>query len=111
MPDISERTPEWRAGLRMDAERMRSLWAAVALNAMNEAAHEVRKLREENKHEQAEYVIHRFRVWAKGRNGRDVLHLAGIDHTHRAVESMCLAISSGHFCAYALRSGGQNRAS
>lgn len=111
MPPISDRTPEWRAGLRMDAQRMQSLWAAVALNAINESAHAVRKALKSGNADRAKSEIRRFRAWVKSRDAADVFALAGIEHSEKAVETLCATVKSGTFSAYALRNGGRNLAS
>lgn len=111
MPPVSERTPEWRAGLRMDAQRMRGLWAAVALNAVNESAHAVRKALLKGNADRAKSEIRRFRAWVKSRDAADVFALAGIEHSEKAVETLCATVKSGTFSAYALRNGGRNLAS
>jgi hypothetical protein len=100
MPAISERTEDWRAGLRFEAESMRQLWAAVALTAVNEAAHEVRKARVAKDTDRVDSALRRFRAWAVSADGRIVLQLAGLNHSARAVDLLCDKVLRGEPPAY-----------
>ncbi len=95
MPAISERTPDWRAALRMDAECLRSLWAAVAMTAVNDAAHELRRARRARDAELAEKAIASFRFWANSRDGREVLALAGYSHDSLVVDRLVDCVMRG----------------
>lgn len=108
MPAISERTEDWRSGLAEDAIACRKLWANVVLNAVNEAATEVRNARRaakaaETKQEAEQFrvveanAIARFRAWAMGRDGREVMGLAGINWEPRVVEELTKYVISGVF--------------
>lgn len=84
-----------RAALLQEATRCRDLWATVVLNAMNDTAREIRKLREDGRMEKARHELKIFRSWLCSRDGREVLGCAGIEHSARAVDLMVNAVWSG----------------
>lgn len=84
-----------QAGLRDDAIRCRALWSTVALQAMNASSREIKKLREDNRAEKAKAELATFRRWISSRDGRDVLTLAGMEYSGRAVENIIDAVWTG----------------
>lgn len=84
------------AGLRQDAGRCRQLWSTVLLNAMNDAAREVKNAREDNNHGKADREIAIFKRWIMSRDGRTVMERAGVDPNDRAIAKAIEAVSSGN---------------
>ena len=57
------------------AARMRDMWSAVVITAINDAIHHA--AREPNKHKGR--ALKTLTLWANSRDGREVLSMAGID--------------------------------
>ena len=93
-----------QAGLRDDAIRCRALWASVALNEMNRVSRMIRVFRSGRsvkEAEQADAEMAVFRRWLVSRDGRDVLTLAGIDHSERVVANILDAVWTGRAILFA----------
>ncbi|TXH44941.1 MAG: hypothetical protein E6Q97_31960 [Desulfurellales bacterium] len=91
----AERHLDRNAALHQEATRCRALWAAVVLNAMNDTAREIRKLREDRRDEKARHELKIFISWMRSRDGREVLGCAGIDYSARAAALMADAVWTG----------------
>jgi len=57
------------------AARMRAMWSAVVITAINDAIRHA--AREPNKHKGR--ALNNLALWANSRNGREVISMAGID--------------------------------
>ena len=66
------------------AARMRVMWSAVALTAINDAIRHTARESKKNKGQ----ALNSLALWANSRNGREVLSLAGIDPDKRVTECM-----------------------
>lgn len=77
-------------------ERARKLFAAVVLAALDDA------IRDEKANGSGADALAR---WARSRDGREVLHCAGIDPTDRAIEGLVAFVRKGIRVSAALRRG------
>ena len=66
------------------AARMRAMWSAVALTAINDAIHHASRESKKNKGR----ALKTLALWANSRDGREVLSLAGINPDKRVTDSM-----------------------
>ena len=73
------------------ATRMRAMWSAVALTAINDAIHHTAT--ESKKHKG--HALNTLALWANSRNGREVLGLAGINPDKRVTDSMLAFAAKG----------------
>ena len=71
--------------------RMRDMWSAVVLTAINDAIHHA--AREPNKHKGL--ALKTLTLWANSRDGRGVLSLAGIDPDKRVTDCMVAFAAKG----------------
>jgi len=73
------------------ATRMRAMWSAVALTAINDAIHHTAT--ESKKHKGQ--ALNTLALWANSRNGREVLGLAGVNPDNRTTERMVAFAAKG----------------
>jgi len=73
------------------ATRMRAMWSAVALTAINDAIHHTAT--ESKKHKGQ--ALNTLALWANSRNGREVLGLAGINPDKRTTDGMVAFAAKG----------------
>ena len=73
------------------AARMRVMWSAVALTAINDAIRHTARESKKNKGQALKTLI----LWANSRDGREVLSLAGIDPDKRVTDSMVAFAAKG----------------
>ena len=73
------------------ATRMRAMWSAVALTAINDAIHHTAT--ESKKHKGQ--ALNNLALWANSRNGREVLGLAGINPDKRVTDSVVAFAAKG----------------
>jgi len=66
------------------AARMRAMWSAVVITAINDAIRHT--ARESKKHKGR--ALKTLALWANSRDGRDVLRMAGIDPDKRVTDCM-----------------------
>ena len=73
------------------AARMRAMWSAVVLTAINDAIRHASRESKKNKGR----ALKTLALWANSRNGREVLSLAGIDPDKRTTECMVAFAAKG----------------
>jgi len=73
------------------AARMRVMWSAVVLTAINDAIHHTARESKKNKGQ----ALNSLALWANSRNGREVLSLAGINPDKRTTECMVAFAAKG----------------
>ena len=73
------------------AARMRAMWSAVALTAINDAIRHTARESKKNKGR----ALKTLELWANSRNGREVLSLAGIDPDKRVTDGMIAFADKG----------------
>ena len=73
------------------AARMRAMWSAVALTAINDA---IRHTAIESKKNKGR-ALKTLESWANSRDGREVLRLAGVDPDKRVTEGMVAFAAKG----------------
>ena len=73
------------------AARMRVMWSAVALTAINDAIHHASRESKKNKGQ----ALKTLELWANSRDGREVLSLAGINPDKRTTECMVAFAAKG----------------
>ena len=73
------------------ATRMRAMWSAVALTAVNDAIRH--NARESKKHKGR--ALNTMALWANSRDGREVLSLAGINPDKRVTDGMVAFAAKG----------------
>ena len=66
------------------AARMRAMWSAVALTAINDAIRHTARESKKNKGR----ALKTLELWANSRDGRDVLRMAGINPDKRVTDCM-----------------------
>jgi hypothetical protein len=69
------------------ASRMRAMWSAVVLTAINDAIRHA--ARDKGR------ALNSLALWANSRNGREVLSLAGIDPSTRVTDCMVAFAAKG----------------
>ncbi len=75
------------------AARMRAMWSAVALTAINDAIRHTARESKKNKGR----ALKTLELWANSRDGRDVLRMAGINPDKRVTD--CMVGIHGQWCA------------
>ena len=73
------------------AARMRTMWSAVALTAINDAIRHASRESKKNKGQ----ALNSLALWANSRNGREVLSLAGIDPDKCSTDGMIAFAAKG----------------
>ena len=73
------------------AARMRVMWSAVVLTAINDAIHHTARESKKNKGQ----ALNSLALWANSRNGREVLSLAGINPDKRVTDCMVAFAAKG----------------
>ena len=73
------------------AARMRAMWSAVVVTAINDTIRHT--ARESKKHKGR--ALKTLALWANSRDGRDVLRMAGIDPDKRVTDSMVAFAAKG----------------
>ena len=73
------------------AARMRDMWSAVVITAINDAIHHA--AREPNKHKGR--ALKTLTLWANSRDGREVINLAGINPDKRVTDCMLAFAAKG----------------
>ena len=73
------------------AARMRAMWSAVVITAINDAIRHA--AREPNKHKGR--ALKTFELWANSRDGRDVLRMVGINPDKRVTDCMVAFAAKG----------------
>jgi len=73
------------------ATRMRAMWSAVALTAINDA---IQHTATESKKHKGQ-ALNTLALWANSRNGREVLGLAGVNPDKRVTDSMIAFAAKG----------------
>ena len=73
------------------AARMRTMWSAVALTAINDAIRHASRESKKNKGQ----ALNSLALWANSRDGREVLSLAGIDPDKRVTDCMLAFAAKG----------------
>ena len=73
------------------AARMRAMWSAVVITAINDA---IRHTATESKKHKGR-ALSSLALWANSRNGREVFSLAGIDPDKRVTECMLAFAAKG----------------
>ena len=76
------------------AARMRDMWSAVVITAINDAIRHA--AREPDKHKGR--ALNNLALWANSRNGRDVLRMAGIDPDNLVTDCMLAFAVKGVPC-------------
>ena len=71
--------------------RTRAMWSAVALTSLNDAIRHT--ARESKKHKGR--ALKTLALWANSRDGREVLHMAGINPDKRVTDSMVAFAAKG----------------
>jgi len=73
------------------AARMRAMWSAVVITAINDAIRHT--ARESKKHKGR--ALNNLALWANSRNGRDVISMAGIDPDKRVIDCVVAFAAKG----------------
>ena len=73
------------------AARMRDMWSAVVIAAINDAIRHASRESEKNKGR----ALKTLELWANSRDGRDVLRMAGIDPDKRTTDCMLAFAAKG----------------
>ena len=73
------------------AVRMRAMWSAVVLTAINDAIRHTARESKKNKGR----ALNTLALWANSRDGREVLSLAGIDPSMRVTDCMLAFAAKG----------------
>ena len=81
--------------------RMRDMWSAVVLTAINDAIYHASRESEKNKGR----ALNNLALWANSRNGRDVLRMAGIDPDKRTTDCMVAFAAKGVPCTTSRKMG------
>ena len=76
------------------AARMRDMWSAVVIAAINDAIRHASRESEKNKGR----ALKTLELWANSRDGRDVLRMAGIDPDKRTTDCMLAFAVKGVPC-------------
>ena len=73
------------------AARMRTMWSAVALTAINDAIRHTAREPKKNKGQ----ALKTLTLWANSRDGREVINLAGINPDKRVTDCMLAFAAKG----------------